>query len=431
MAQGQLRTTDARRRVSAIRACPVTLLCTLASVFLFAAAVDFDQDHPDDRFGGKGRYGALTALAYTAEPQLHGLFQLWGERWYEGESWRVLVTGFHHGGLSHLLLNLVGLVYLGRLLEPRLGSVKFLVLFLVSIVVANIPHVMMNESVVGLSGGIYALFGMLLPLRETDDEVAERLPDLTVLLMLLWIPVGILLTLSDVMPIGNAAHLTGLIYGWLAGRAIFPAEKRRWCTPRTFAAAHLLVVPAFVLACHPVWNARFHWYRAMQTDDLDQRIAHLDTALAWDPRLAGAWRLLADSYARQDNQAEKWRAALQAVKCSPADEKSTAMINAMWFHTSPADRELALQTLGETFPNHESEWRKQLGLFTPPTLPPYRRLRRYLSRVRVRPPAPFIPPGIDLFWSPVDGRRVATPQPLHAPHVDPNRPDSAELGRLL
>jgi len=418
-------------RSSAVRACPVTLLSMLAAVCLFVAAADFDQDHPGDRFGGKGRYGALTSLAYTAQPELHGLFQLWGDGWFDGESWRVLVTGFHHDGLMHLLLNLVGLVYLGRLLEPRLGSAAFLVLLFVAIVAANVPCVIMNESVVGLSGGVYALFGLLLPLRGTDEEVAERLPDLTVLLMLLWIPVGVLLTLGDVVRIANSAHLAGLVYGWLAGRAIFAPGARTWWSRRKFAAAHLLVVLLFLLAVHPVWNPRFHWYRAMQTDNVDERIAHLRTALQWDPRLAGAWRLLAHSHATQENHAEKWRAAFKAVQCSPADEKSMAMINDMWFHTSPADRDRALQGLRETFPKQEWEWRKQLGLFTPLTLPPYRRLPRYLSRVRIRPPVPFISPGIDLFWPPVDGPRVATPHPPRAPFVDPHSPDSAALGRLL
>jgi rhomboid protease GluP len=414
------------------RSCRVTLLCVLAAAFVFLAAESFDESHPGDRLGGKERYGALSMLRMSQESELRGMFQLWGDRWYTGDWWRLLTTGFHHVGLLHLLMNGFALIYLGRLLEPRLGSVKFLLVFFTAIVVANIPDTVMGVSGVGLSGGIYALFGMLLPLRKTDGAVAARLDDNVVLLVLLWIPVGVLLTLSDVMQLGNAAHLTGLIYGWLAGRAVFspPGERGRF-TPRVFVASHALLVPVLLLAVNPVWNARYQWYRATQARDDDLRIRRLRIAVSLDPQLAGAWRYLAEFQRREHSDDEKWRTIFEAVKFCPTDVKTMALVNHWWFHTSPADRERALAALRSIFPDEEWQRRRQFGLFNPPTVPPYRPLRRYLARVRVNPPLPFVLRGPDLFWPPVDGRRVATPQPLQAPSINPNRPDSAALGRRL
>jgi membrane associated rhomboid family serine protease len=429
MSAGEPRTPPA---ATTFRTAPVALLCTIAALVLFALAWDFDRRHPGDRFGGKGRHGALTVLVVTVEPQLKGLFQLWGDRWYDGEWWRLLTTGFHHGDPLHLLLNGFGMIYLGRLLEPRLGSVKFLLLFFTAIVVANVPHVAMSEGAVGLSGGLYALFGALLTLRRTDDEVAEKLSDAVVLVVLLWIPVGMLLTANDVLQIGNAAHLTGLIYGWLAGRAIFASrQKRRWFTPRVFVAAHALVIPAIVLAAHPPWNGRYHWYRALQTDDPSERVARLEAAVDRNPRLAGAWRYLAEFHRRRNADDEKWQAALQGVKWCPADEKNLAYVNHLWHHTSSEDRRRGLTVLRELFPQRESEMRRQLGLFISPMVPAYRPMKRYLARVYRNAPVPYVPRGPDFFWPPVDGRRVATPEPLRAPSIDPDHPDSAALGRLL
>src|SRR6218665_1218485 len=50
----------------------------------------------------------------------------------DGQWWRLLTCCFVHIGLIHLLMNMYALLYIGLLLEPLLGSPKFLLAYLLS-----------------------------------------------------------------------------------------------------------------------------------------------------------------------------------------------------------------------------------------------------------------------------------------------------------
>lgn len=77
-----------------------------------------------------------------------------------GQYYRLLTSGFLHGSISHLLMNMFALYNLGSSIEGYLGSIKFLICLLLSIIGGNLM-VYFNEKrnviTVGISGGLYGL----------------------------------------------------------------------------------------------------------------------------------------------------------------------------------------------------------------------------------------------------------------------------------
>ena len=92
------------------------------------------------------------------------------------EPWRMITAGFVHSPDSfwHILLNIYSIYIFGRVIEPMLGSVRFLVLYLVSIFGGSAMVLWLSEPVVpvvGASGAFFGLMGAyLIMLRAIGDN---------------------------------------------------------------------------------------------------------------------------------------------------------------------------------------------------------------------------------------------------------------------
>ena len=76
-----------------------------------------------------------------------------------GEWWRLITAGFVHGGIWHLVMNMLALYSFGRVMEHYYGSLRYGIL-LFSSVVSGFLFLMaagQNTVAVGLSGGLYGL----------------------------------------------------------------------------------------------------------------------------------------------------------------------------------------------------------------------------------------------------------------------------------
>ncbi|MFW6133828.1 MAG: rhomboid family intramembrane serine protease [Planctomycetota bacterium] len=79
--------------------------------------------------------------------------------------WRFVTFQFLHGGLWHILLNMLGLYFLGTPMEQRYGSRKFVGFYLSCGVTAGLTYMLFNlamgtpgwRPLVGASGGVYGL----------------------------------------------------------------------------------------------------------------------------------------------------------------------------------------------------------------------------------------------------------------------------------
>ena len=105
---------------------------------------------------------AVYILETTSESGLIDDFALWplGPRFH---SWQLVTYAFLHGNLPHILFNMFGLSMFGSDVEARLGTVRYLTYYSVSIVVAALVQFVIsnltggNYPTVGASGGIFGL----------------------------------------------------------------------------------------------------------------------------------------------------------------------------------------------------------------------------------------------------------------------------------
>ena len=79
----------------------------------------------------------------------------------DGEFWRFLSAIFLHGSITHLIYNLFALLFFGGLLEKLIGSKRFLILFFISGIFANLISVWFYSSSLGASGAVYGILGAL------------------------------------------------------------------------------------------------------------------------------------------------------------------------------------------------------------------------------------------------------------------------------
>lgn len=79
------------------------------------------------------------------------------------EPWRMLTSGFVHdwSGPWHILLNSYAIWIFGRQLEPMLGALRFLVLYLTSIIGGSVAVLWLSDPAVPVVGASGALFGLM------------------------------------------------------------------------------------------------------------------------------------------------------------------------------------------------------------------------------------------------------------------------------
>jgi rhomboid protease GluP len=155
-----------------------------------------------------------------------------GDRTLHGEPWRLFTSLFLHGSLLHLAFNMIALWQVGQLVERLFGSLRFSALYLVAGLCGGIASVVWNPHVnsVGASGAIFGIVGGLFAFmrRENSGIPPTVVNDLrgTLLPFLAFnLAAGFLYPHTD-----NAAHIGGLIGGWLAGHLLarslhVPAEQ--------------------------------------------------------------------------------------------------------------------------------------------------------------------------------------------------------------
>ncbi|WP_127557631.1 rhomboid family intramembrane serine protease [Saccharospirillum alexandrii] len=144
----------------------------------------------------------------------------------DGQWWRLLTSVFLHGGLLHLIFNAVVLANIGIFLEPLLGRVSFAIVYLITGVLASLTSLMFNYGVVsvGASGAIFGMYGFFLALLTTKlfkPEFRTTFLKNTLGFIALNIAIGFF------GPIDNAAHMGGLVSGFILGYVWLPFVRKR------------------------------------------------------------------------------------------------------------------------------------------------------------------------------------------------------------
>lgn len=196
---------------------------------------------------------AICVVLYIGQRTVPGLTQDLSFRpvLAASEPWRALTSAFMHspGSLFHLGFNMFALYIIGGYLEPMLGKLRFVLLYLISalggsagvVVLATVPEGWLT-SVVGASGAVFGLFAAVLVLnwrlgRETGGILG---------LLLVNAVLGFVLpNIAWQAHLGGAltgAALAGLLVATSApGREPDAVRRRRWVWPG-FALVTLVVI---------------------------------------------------------------------------------------------------------------------------------------------------------------------------------------------
>jgi membrane associated rhomboid family serine protease len=171
---------------------------------------------------------AINVLMYfgqSASPSnsVYRDFVLYGPLVADGEWWRLLTAGFLHGGMFHLLLNMYALFFLGRMIEPALGHVRFAGLYFASLLAGSLGAVLLDPDtpVVGASTAIFGLLGAAIVMARNRgiDIMASGLGPVLI--------INLIITFFPGFNISVGGHVGGLIGGVIAALAIEALASRR------------------------------------------------------------------------------------------------------------------------------------------------------------------------------------------------------------
>jgi membrane associated rhomboid family serine protease len=173
---------------------------------------------------------ALNVIAFFAEVGAGGsltegnLIQdggIFGPAIADGDWYRIITGGFLHAGPLHLLFNMYVLYIAGTLLEPGIGTPRFLAIYFVSLLAGSFGALLLdpNTVTVGASGAIFGLMAAVVVVARGRgmEELASQFG--------LFIVLNLALTFA-IPGISVGGHLGGLIGGAVAALLLVGVERR-------------------------------------------------------------------------------------------------------------------------------------------------------------------------------------------------------------
>jgi membrane associated rhomboid family serine protease len=168
-------------------------------------------------------------------------FALFGPAVAEGEWYRLVTSGFLHASLFHIGFNLLLLFFLGRLLEPALGTPRFVALYFASLLAGSMGALLLdpNAFTLGASGAVFGLAGATFVIARGRgmDAIAGEIGFLIVFNLIF----------SFVVPrISVGGHLGGLVAGVVCALAIVAGERGMFGPRRLPVEIGLMILVAAV-----------------------------------------------------------------------------------------------------------------------------------------------------------------------------------------
>lgn len=156
---------------------------------------------------------------------------------FQGQLWRLISYQYLHAGGWHIFMNMLGLYFLGSILERRWGGRKFFLLYTLFGIVGGVFFILLTAAgvlpwgtyLIGASGSVLGLVG----------ACAVAAPQITVIFFIFPLPIRTAAIILGVMAVlnilntgdgGEACHLGGLAFGalwaWLEGRGVIKLTGR-------------------------------------------------------------------------------------------------------------------------------------------------------------------------------------------------------------
>jgi membrane associated rhomboid family serine protease len=184
--------------------------------------------------------GLMTSPA--GEVYVNG--RLFGPAVADGDWWRIVSAGFLHANLLHLAFNMYFLYFLGTLMEPEIGKLRFAIIYLVSLLGGSFGALLLspNAYTVGASGAVFGMMGAaIIGMRARGIDPMQSGLGMTLVLNL-----GITFLIPG---ISIGGHIGGLVAGGIVGYLMFElAERRRGAMTPVLGACVALAV-ALAVGC--------------------------------------------------------------------------------------------------------------------------------------------------------------------------------------
>jgi membrane associated rhomboid family serine protease len=165
--------------------------------------------------------GSPVGFTFEASGSVFRHGALFGPAVADGDWYRLLTSGFLHAGLLHIAFNMFALYILGGLLEPGIGTPRFLAVYFVSLLAGSFGVLLLTPDTpsIGASGAVFGLMSaaFIIARHRGVEQLATQIGAYIIL--------NIIFTLG-VRNISIGAHFGGLIGGALCALLIVYAERR-------------------------------------------------------------------------------------------------------------------------------------------------------------------------------------------------------------
>lgn len=194
-----------------------TNVVTVACIALYVASLLLD---PRAATSARGPFDAFS-------PSTGALMALGGAGtypWRLGHWWTIFTGIYLHGGILHILFNVLWIRQLGPAVEEIYGPARLVVIFTVSGAIGFlVSNAFGYQFTIGASGAVFGLLGAIVAFGKkrggTVGAMVLRQYGYMALLMFV---------LSYFMQaVNNAAHAGGFVGGFAAGLVLSLAERRR------------------------------------------------------------------------------------------------------------------------------------------------------------------------------------------------------------
>jgi len=160
--------------------------------------------------------------------------------------WAMLTCTLPHVNFIHLLFNLSWWWPFGSRIERVWGSGRAAAIFVVLAVISMVAEYAFVSGGVGLSGVVYGQCALLWVVQDKVPGLRNTVTPQVLKLFAGWFLFCIVLTLTQIAPIGNVAHGVGALAGWVLGKLIVSRESRGLWAAMLAVMAVLIGVSATV-----------------------------------------------------------------------------------------------------------------------------------------------------------------------------------------
>lgn len=160
--------------------------------------------------GCEGKLGSIGSMSKT-------------KVFSDGEWWRLFFHMYLHAGILHMLFNVFALLFAGKIVEKKIGSLPYLLLYHAIAIVNSIIMCLIfpDSTSVGASAGIFGMIGIVCVMKLKKDAICkENLRMGEFIYIIVFSALSLLLGLESFV-----THLVSFIFGVVVGLLLRKKSK--------------------------------------------------------------------------------------------------------------------------------------------------------------------------------------------------------------